>query len=78
MEAAMWQGLEVQRDVDRRCLEQERQVGLRALLIRLAERQFGAMPAEARSREAAADAQTVERWLDRLLTALFIDELIGG
>ncbi len=86
LEAIMIQGYEYQSDFARRYFSQGRQAGVEigqrqgqcAVLIRLAEQRFGAMPAESRVRVEAADAQTVDRWLDRLLTASSLDELLDG
>jgi predicted transposase/invertase (TIGR01784 family) len=50
-------------------LQQGLQQGEAALLLRLLERRFGTLDEEHRSRVRAADAETLLRWGDRLLTA---------
>jgi predicted transposase YdaD len=45
-------------------------------LIRLAERRFGPLPADARNRILSTDAPTVEIWLDRLMDAPSLDAVL--
>jgi hypothetical protein len=47
-------------------------------LIRLAEQRFGALSAALRARVMAADAGTIEGWLDRLLTATSLETLFDA
>lgn len=51
--------------------------GEAAALLRVAERRFGPLPASARERIAAADPETVEGWLDRVLEATSLDDLLS-
>ena len=51
--------------------------GEAALLIRLLERKFGALPDTARRRIAGADAETLLAWGERLLDANSLDEVWG-
>ncbi len=90
LEAMMLQGYEYQSEFARRYLAQGRQEGRQegveigqlqgqcAMLIRLAEKRFGSLPPEVRARLEAADLTTTDRWLDRLLTASSLDELLDG
>lgn len=52
--------------------------GEAALLRRLLERKFGPLPAAAQQRLAAADAETLLAWGDRVLDARSLDEVWGG
>ena len=45
-------------------------------LIRLAERRFGPLPADACNRILSTDAPTVEIWLDRLMDAPSLDAVL--
>jgi predicted transposase YdaD len=56
-------------------LQQGRQEGEAALLLRLLELRFGALGEEDRSRVRAADAETLLRWGERLLTAESLDDV---
>ncbi len=82
LEAMMMQGYEYQSDFARRYFSQGQQEGQRqgqcAMLIRLAEKRFGSLPPEVRARLEAANLTTADRWLDRLLTAESLDELVDG
>jgi len=86
LEAAMLQGYEYQSDFARRYHAQGHQEGQQegrrqercAVLIRLAEKRFGSVPPEVRARIEAADLSTADRWLDRLLSAESLDELLDG
>ncbi|MBP2299845.1 hypothetical protein [Azospirillum picis] len=51
--------------------------GEAAALLRLVERRFGPLPAHARDRIASADPRMVEEWLDRVLEAASLDELLA-
>jgi predicted transposase YdaD len=57
---------------------QGRAEGEAALLSRLLERKFGPLPDSARGRIAAADAETLLSWGERLLDARTLDEVWGG
>ena len=46
-------------------------------LIRLVERRFGPLPADLRARVLAADAATIETWLDHLMEAPNLGVLFG-
>lgn len=46
-------------------------------LIRLVERRFGPLPASARERVLAAEAESIEVWLDRLMEASSLEALFG-
>ena len=52
-----------------RYIEQGRQEGEAAVLLRLIERKFGAPGETVRRRIADADADTLLRWSERILTA---------
>ena len=53
------------------------QKGQAALLLRLIERRFGAPPAALQARIAAADAETLLLWSERILTADSLEALLG-
>jgi predicted transposase/invertase (TIGR01784 family) len=57
-------------------LQQGRQEGEAAFLLRLLELRFGALGEEDRTRIRAADAETLLRWGDRLLTAGSVDDVL--
>ncbi|MEW6489716.1 MAG: DUF4351 domain-containing protein, partial [Thermodesulfobacteriota bacterium] len=57
--------------------QEGRQEGEAALLLRLAERRFGPLPAWARARIQAADADTLLAWGENLLDANDLEELFG-
>ena len=51
----------------------------RAVLLRLLEVRFGAVPADTRARvEATADQETLMRWTERLLAAPGLAEVFEG
>ncbi|HYD70758.1 hypothetical protein [Azospirillum sp.] len=52
--------------------------GEAAALLRVAERRFGPLPADVRERIAAADPETVEGWLDRVLDAASLEDLLAA
>ncbi|MBF0307514.1 MAG: hypothetical protein HQL41_17925 [Alphaproteobacteria bacterium] len=52
--------------------------GEASALIRLAEKRFGPLPADLRARILAADAATVEAWLDRLMDAPSLEALFSA
>ncbi|MBF0334946.1 MAG: hypothetical protein HQL40_15075 [Alphaproteobacteria bacterium] len=52
--------------------------GEASALIRLAEKRFGPLPADLRARILAADAATVEAWLDRLMDAPSLETLFSA
>jgi hypothetical protein len=53
------------------------QRGEAALLLRLLERRFGALPASARDRVSAADTVMIEEWGLRLLEAASLEEVLA-
>jgi len=57
--------------------ERGRQQGEAALLLRLLERRFGAVPASARDRVLAADTVTLEEWGVRMLDAATLEEVFA-
>jgi hypothetical protein len=57
-------------------LEQGRQEGEAALLLRLLERRFGPLSEGLRLKLRVADADTLLRWGDRLLTAATAEEVL--
>ena len=56
--------------------QEGRQEGEAALLLRLLERRFGALPARAKDRIAGADAATLEEWGLRILDAGSLDDVL--
>ena len=53
------------------------QQGEAVLFLRLAERRFGPLSADARDRIESADAETLLRWGENLLTAGSLDEVFS-
>jgi hypothetical protein len=51
--------------------------GEAAILLRLLERKFRPLPESARQRVAAADAETLLAWAERVLDAKSLDEVWG-
>lgn len=49
-----------------------------ALLLRVLDRRFGAVPARIAARVAAARRPELERWFDRALDAESFDDVFGG
>jgi predicted transposase/invertase (TIGR01784 family) len=61
---------------DRKQRREERQVGMRELLLQLLERRFGPLPQEKRHRvEAIASSARLKRLADKILTAKSLDEM---
>ena len=58
-------------------MEKDRVEGEATLLLRLLERRFGPLPAAIRQRVAAADAETLLAWGERVLDADSLDEVWG-
>ncbi len=56
-------------------LQQGLQEGEASLLLRLAERRFGAIPEDLRARITSADADTILRWGENLLSARNLEEI---
>ena len=59
-----------------RGIQQGRQEGEASLLLRLMERRFGSMDEATRYRLQTADAETLLRWGDRLLSAASAAEVL--
>lgn len=59
-------------------LEKGRQEGEAVLLLRLLERRFGPLGEQVQARVREADADTLLRWGERVLTAASIEEVLGG
>lgn len=57
--------------------EEGRVEGEAAVVRRLLERRFGPLPESARNRLAAADADTLLVWADRLLDAATLEDVFG-
>jgi predicted transposase YdaD len=57
--------------------QEGRQEGEAALLLRLLERRFGALPGWARDRIAAADTLALEEWGLRVLDAASLDDVLA-
>jgi hypothetical protein len=73
LEKGLQQGLQQGR---KEGLLEGRQEAEAALLLRLLERRFGSLGEDVRSRVRAADAETLLRWGERLLTAESLDEIL--
>ncbi len=58
--------------------EQGLEKGQRALLLRLLDRRFGAVPADITARVAAAPAAELERWFDLAIDAGSLDDIFGS
>jgi predicted transposase YdaD len=52
--------------------------GERAALLRLLERRFGALPEAVTARVADASTNEIESWLDRVLDASSLDDVLAG
>ena len=57
-------------------MQQGMQQGEATALLRLLLKRFGDVPLDARRQIEAADADTLLEWLDRVLTASSIDEVL--
>ena len=60
-----------------RGLQQGLQQGARQTLSRQLEKRFGLMPAWAQEKLEAADYPTLETWLERVLDAAGLEEVLG-
>lgn len=65
------------RDWKQQGIEEGRQEGEAALLMRLLELRFGPLDEAIRSRVQEADAETLMRWGERILTAATAEEVVG-
>jgi hypothetical protein len=52
--------------------------GQRAMLLRLLDRRFGAVPEPIAARVAAATSPDIERWIERLLDAASLDDVFAS
>jgi hypothetical protein len=68
----MMKGYEYQSDFAKKYLAQ----GARALLLRLLRTRFGELPASSLARIENADAATLERWGERVLSAMTLADVL--
>ena len=59
-------------------IEEGRTQGLRAIVLRLLGRRFGAVPAQVAARVEAAELAELEGWCDRILDAASLDDVFDG
>ena len=59
-------------------IEKGEKKGLRGALLRQLQRRFGPLPAPVRERVEQAPPADLERWLDQVLTASTLTEVLDG
>ena len=62
----------------KKAIEQGLQLGEARILTALLRLRFGDLPVAVQQRIEAADADTLLRWSERVLTAPTLDEVLGG